>query len=289
MKSYSTPKKIAVINDIAGYGRCSLTVALPVISAMKVQACPVPTSYFSNHMGFSSYFSKDLSEYLNDYLLQWESLNLLFDGIYCGYLSDSKQITILTSFLQFQKSRTSHECKILIDPVMGDRGKPYKSVTPGFCEEMKNFLKHADILTPNLTEACILTDTPYKPIMQEYELLQIAKRLEEIGAKKIVITGIYCDHSNTKSKLLKNGIGNYIYESESSHILIYGEVCGNSRPGTGDLFASILSADAILDVDFTTSVKKAADFVRICTKASHNLNIPVEQGVCFENFLQLLT
>ncbi len=279
---YSIPKKLAVINDIAGYGRCSLTVAIPIISAKKVQACPVPTSYFSNHMGFSSYFSLDLSDSLKDYLYQWENLNLLFDGIYCGFLNSCEQITILTSFIQFQKNHTKNQCKIIIDPVMGDHGTIYKSITSQFCNSMKSFIHHADILTPNLTEACILTDTDYISNPTEKELYSIANKLHQMGAGKIVITGIPTVLSNKNV----NGIANYIFENESKTQFIKGEICGESRPGTGDIFASMVAADSVNSVDFSESVLKAADFVRLCTKISHELNIPIEQGVCFENVLE---
>lgn len=281
---YTIPKKLAVINDIAGYGRCSLTVALPIISAMKVQACPVPTSYFSNHMGFSSYFSKDLSDNLNDYLLQWEKLNLLFNGIYCGYLNSIEQMKIITSFILFQKKSTENNCKVIIDPVMGDHGTPYKSITSLFCDSMKYFIKYADILTPNLTEACILTDTSYILHPTEEELFSIANKLQMMGAGKIVITGIPTFLSDTNL----NGIANYIFESETVNQLIKGEICGENRPGTGDLFASIVASDSVNSMNFLESVKRAADFVRLCTKVSHELNIPAEQGVCFENFLSKL-
>ena len=281
---YTIPKKLAVINDIAGYGRCSLTVALPIISALKVQAWPVPTSYFSNHMGFSSYFSKDLSDSLNEYLLQWEKLNLLFNGIYCGYLNSIEQMKIITSFILFQKKRTENNCKVIIDPVMGDHGIPYKSITSLFCDSMKSFIKYADILTPNLTEACILTDTPYILHPTEEELFSVANKLQMMGARKIVITGIPTFLSDTNL----NGIANYIYESETVNHLIKGEICGESRPGTGDLFASIVASDSVNSMNFLESVKRAADFVRLCTRVSHELNIPAEQGVCFENFMSML-
>ena len=281
---YTIPKKLAVINDIAGYGRCSLSVALPVISAMKVQACPVPTSYFSNHMGFPSYFSKDLSDSLNEYLLQWENLNLLFDGIYCGYLNSLAQMKIITSFILFQKKSTESNCKVIIDPVMGDHGTPYKSITSLFCDSMKSFIKYADILTPNLTEACILTDTPYLLHPSEEELFSVASKLQKMGAGKVVITGIPTFLSDTN----RNGIANYIYESETVCHLLKGEICGESRPGTGDLFASIVASDSVNSMNFSESVKKASDFVRLCTRVSHELNIPTAQGVCFENFISQL-
>lgn len=277
------PPKLAVINDIAGYGRCALSVAIPIISAMKVQACPVPTSCFSNHMGFPAYFAKDLSDSLTDYLALWDALGLTFDGIYCGYLNDQKQAEIFAEFMHNQKKQTTNQCKIIIDPIMGDHGVPYKSVTQDYCNMMKKFIAGADILTPNLTEACMLTDTPYHTRFSQEELCTLASKLKEQGIEKIVITGI--PNTSTSDNAM---IGNFIYENESSYHLLQNEVCGKSRPGTGDMFASIISASAVQGKDFTSSVKKAADFISLCIKASHTLQMPVEQGVCFELFLDKL-
>lgn len=283
MEPLSIPQKLAVINDISGYGRCSLTVALPVISALKVQACPVPTSYFSNHMGFSSFFSKDLSEYLPDYFAQWEKMSLSFDGIYCGYLNTISQTTIVNEFIKYERTAVKKKCTVIIDPVMGDHGVVYKNVTPQFCDAMKTFIAEADIITPNLTEACILTNTHFKDKIKETELIVLSQKLQLLGAKKVVITGI----------LLKNvygeyELGNFVYENSSSYTLIQRKVCGKNRPGTGDLFASIVSAETVKGADFIPSVEKAVDFIALCIKASEVLNIPVEHGVCFENFIKEL-
>lgn len=277
MNTYTIPPKLAIINDLSGYGRCSLTVALPVVSAMKVQGCPVPTSFFSNHMGYPVYYSHDFSPEIPEYLQKWEELHLSFDGIYCGYLNSQEQIMLIENFILHQKSKNP-SCMVLIDPVMGDHGSLYHSVTPDFLEEMKHLISHGDIITPNLTEACLLTDTPYTDSPDEQFLFTLAKKLHVSGAAKIVITGI---PGNKR-------VANYIYESPGSHMLSSQPLTGESRPGTGDLFASILAADAVNHYDFVQSVQKAAQFVSHCTGASHDLNIPINDGVCFENFLTLL-
>lgn len=277
MNTYTIPPKLAIVNDLSGYGRCSLTVALPVISAMKVQGCPLPTSFFSNHMGYPVYFSKDFSNDIPAYLEKWEELSLSFDGIYCGYLNSEKQILLMQTFIQHQKEKNP-DCVVLIDPVMGDHGSFYHSVTPAFLAGMKEFISLGDIITPNLTEACLLTDTPYTPASDKSFLSLLAGRLHQTGVGKIVITGIPGNGS----------IANYIYESPDSTRLESQPITGESRPGTGDLFASIVAADAVNHTDFMQSIQKAASFVSTCTEASHDLGIPINDGVCFENFLSLL-
>ena len=278
MQLMKIPPKLAIINDISGYGHCSLTVALPVVSAMSVQGCPVPTSYFSNHMGYPVYFSKDLTEYLPEYFSKWKELEIAFDGIYCGFLSSVKQIAVIRDFIRKQKAKNP-SCKVIVDPVMGDHGKIYRSVTETFCEEMKQMIAEADMITPNVTEACILTGKSFSEEMEEKEYRDMAFRLQDMGSEKIVITGIRKG----------NSVLNLICESKDSCEIIQNEIAGESRPGTGDLFSSIIAADAVKDKDFKESVKRAADFVAMCTKVSHDLNMPIQDGVCFENFLNTLT
>ena len=185
--SHNNQKKIAVINDFSGFGRCSIAVSLPIISAMKIQCCPVPTSIFSNHTGFDSYFFEDYTDKMRPYIAEWRKLDLHFNGICTGFLGSEAQIGIVGDFLQeFGGEGTI----VLIDPVMGDYGKPYPTYTMEMCLEMKKLVHYADILTPNLTEACILTDTPYKEKWRVAEIEQMAEVLSRMGPGKVVITGI---------------------------------------------------------------------------------------------------
>ena len=145
-----------MINDIAGYGRCSTTVSLPIISAMGVQVCPVPTSVFSNHTGFPVHFMHDCTPILPQYLEKWQELELTFDGIYCGFLGSVEQIGIVRDFLvsqiEIQESKAlSARPAVILDPVMGDHGKAYRTVTPEHCAQMKELLSLADIITPIIT------------------------------------------------------------------------------------------------------------------------------------------
>jgi len=180
-------KKIAVINDFCGFGRCSLAVSIPIISAMKIQCCPLPTSIFSNHTGFDSFYFTDFTEHMNAYAAEWEKLELKFNGILTGFLGSPEQIEIVTRFLEhFKKEGTI----TVIDPVMGDNGSLYPTYSPLLARKMRTLAAKADILTPNLTEACILTDTPYRADVTERELLNICERLGEMGPEKIVISGL---------------------------------------------------------------------------------------------------
>ena len=270
------PKKIAMINDIAGYGRCSATESIPIISAMKVQVCPVPTSLFSNHTGFPVHFMHDCTPYLRDYLAKWKELGFRFDGIYCGFLGSAEQIGIVQEFLAGWP-----DVPFILDPVMGDHGKAYRTVTPEHCEGLKFLLSRAAIITPNITEACLLTDTPYRESgWKRDELCLLARQLHAMGPDKVVITGLrenedYINFISERTDWLTT-------EVNRTHS------AGHSWHGTGDIFASIIAADAVNGVPFGESVEKAASFVRTCISASIRLGIPEQEGVCFENFLALL-
>lgn len=302
MKFFMKLPKLAVINDLTGFGHCSLAVAIPIISVMGVQACPVPTGIFSNHMAFPEWHYTDFTPEMSSYLSVWERLSLSFDGISCGFLGNEALIPALSGFFKHQKE-TYGTC-ILLDPVMGDHGKAYSSVTPSYQKALTGLCSLADILTPNLTEACFLTGTAYpeelltalsglsavssallsgqsdasgrlQPLLSL--LAGMAAKLHSMGIGKVVITGIK----------IGNFFGNYVSVSGSGELL-FSPAGGPSRPGTGDIFAAILSADAVKDVPFTDSVKKAAEFVRICTEGSAALNIPIVEGVCLEQYLSLL-
>ena len=283
--SCKIPPKVAAVNSFAGYGRCSTTEVLPILSVMGVQACPVPTSVFSNHTGFPSFFCQDFTEQMPGYLEQWKQLNLVFDGIFCGFLGKKEQIPIVSSFIKDQKKNGSPT--VLIDPVMGDRGKAYRTITKEHCLNLKELVKLANIITPNITEACLLTNTPWKEQgWGDAELQDVCQKLHALGPDRVVITGL------PLSSEKEEGFLNFLSCSEDGEL--HFSRCempsaGQSRHGTGDIFAAILAADAVKGVDFNTSVQKAALFVADCIRLSDRLGIPEPEGVCFENLLgQLL-
>lgn len=269
-------KKIAVINDFSGFGRCSIAVSLPIISAMKIQCCALPTAIFSNHTGYDDYFFDDYTDKMQIYYSKWKKLGLEFDGIYTGFLGSVRQIEIAEDFIkQFADKNTV----IIIDPVMADDGVTYASFDDEMCRRIKKLVPYADILTPNITEACILADIPYrKNLSDEKSLLEISHRLYSAGCKNIIITGIN-DGEN---------IGNFVYSGENNYCLIKNKITGQQRAGTGDVFASIIAADAVNGVGLQKSVQKAADFVGKAVMLSDEMNIPSQDGVCFEEILGLL-
>ena len=185
--SHNRQKKIAVINDFCGFGRCSIAASLPIISALKIQCCPLPTSIFSNHTGFESFYYTDYTEHMVRYMQEWEKLDLQFHGILTGFLGSPDQILIVKSFLERFKTESNIT---VIDPVMGDYGRLYPTYSPRLAEQMCSLVPYADILTPNLTEACILTETAYDPDMDEARLETLCQKLSAMGPKKVEISGL---------------------------------------------------------------------------------------------------
>lgn len=269
-------KKIAAINDLSGYGRCALTVSLPVISHMRIQCCPVPTSILSNHTGYEEYFFDDYSDRLPEYIGMWKKLDLKFDGIMSGFLGSEQQIQMVEEFIrEFREPLT----KVVIDPVMGDHGKIADTYTEEMCFQMRRLISLADIITPNLTECCKLTDTPYRERgWKGTELYDMARKLNDMGPDQIVITGI------PQGEM----IANYVYEKGQEPHFIKIHRVGEERCGTGDLFAAIVAADAVNRVPFQQSVKKASAFVKKSLQKSAEMNIGKRNGVCFEEILHTL-
>lgn len=265
-------KKIALINDLSGFGRCSLTVSLPVISALKLECAVLPTCILSNHTAYPSYYMKDCTEDMDPWMDEWKKLGLSFDGIYTGFLGSARQIENVTRFLNlFREDRTV----VIVDPVMGDNGRIYPTYTDEMCDGMTDLVRQADIITPNLTEACRLLNREYSDSFTSEQLEEIGWQLIDLGPSKAVITGIPVD----------DRILDLVFEKGHRMRVNFSEKISPARHGTGDVFASIVAAEAVKKEDFEKSVRKASEFVRKCLKVSNELNVPPEEGVAFEELL----
>ena len=271
-------RKIAIINDLSGYGRCSTSVILPIVSHLGVQGCALPTAIFSNHTGFPSFFCKDFTSYMPAFIEEWKKLDLQFDGIMTGFLGSVKQIKIVEDFFQeFATTRT----KVLVDPVMGDNGRIYPTYTEQLCREMRRLIAYADIITPNLTEACFLTNTRYHASgWRRKELEALSQKLLFMGAKKVVITGI---------QMGEGSIGNVIATADAPEPIYQRQLLvDQTRSGTGDVFAAVLAADAVNGVDFKRSCERSSRFVRQCLLETVKTETAYNTGLDFEALLDRL-
>ena len=237
--------RLAMINDIAGFGRCSTTVSLPVISVMKVQVCPVPTSVLSNHLGFPLCHFDDYTSHMRDYIKVWNELGLTFDGLYCGFLGNEEQIDIVRGFVEMFRPPL-----FLLDPVMGDHGRAYSSITETHVQKMKELLPLADIITPNLAEAEVLTGMK---ITTREEMEKAAKVLSDKlpSTVGIVIKGGHLD--DTADDLL--------YVGGENHWINGKRIDNPNTHGTGCTFSSAIACNLALTSDKVQAVTNAKEYL----------------------------
>lgn len=284
-------KKIAVLNDLSGMGKCSLTAAIPVISVMGIQACPLPTAVLSAQTGFPSYYCDDYTDRMDAIMEEWKKMDFYPDGIYTGFLADARQADKAVEFIeQFAKEDT----KILIDPVMGDNGEEYPIYTEALCEKMRFLVRRATVITPNLTEALLLLYGAQRAhvlwkelsLMDEERLLKFTestgKELSKEFDTEVVITGIDLpareNHQEIGNLICQDGVQTWVSTVKE----------GGSYSGTGDLFASVLSAGMVKGMDTVDSVRKAVKFL---SKGIHDAVLEGtdrNEGVCFERYLSEL-
>lgn len=225
----SKQKRVLAVHDISCIGKCSLTVALPIISAGGAECCVIPTAVLSTHTGgFENFTFRDLTEDILPIVNHWKTLDFKFDGIYTGYLGSFEQVEIVGKVIDELKSENT---LVVVDPVMADNGSLYKNFDESFPREMVKICSKADVIIPNITEACLLTNTPYKegPYDKEYIALLIEK-LKKICDKKIVLTGVYFDEENLGCACFENGNISYCFAQRQEGMF----------HGTGDVFGSVL-------------------------------------------------
>ena len=272
---HNVQKKIALVSDMTGFGRCAAAVQIPVISMLKVQCCLLPTSILSNHTAFPEQFIEDLTPSMQAYIDNWKKLGLEFEGISTGFLGSAAQAEIIRGFIRdFRTDRT----RVIVDPVMGDHGRTYRTCTPDLCSRMEQLVSMADIVLPNVTEACILTGTAYQESFRIAELETMAHRISAAGPSGVVITGIPQG----------SYIANLCFEKDKGVQIIRSKRIGVSRFGTGDIFSAIVSAGAVNGEALGASVRKAASFIRKCLIRSDEMGIALTDGVCFEEVLREL-
>lgn len=275
-----TTPRVAAIHDMSGFGRCSLTVAIPVLSAMGVQCCPLPTAFLSTHTGgFTGFTFLDMTEEMPKVAAHWQELDLRFHAIYSGFLASERQIGIVSDFIRtFRRSDTL----VVIDPVMGDDGKAYQTYTSALCSGMAHLAELADVITPNLTEAAFLLGRPYDQLPQEEAGLQeLVRELGLHGRRSVVLTGVSLSPGKT---------GAMCFDAKTSRTeTVQVDMIAHPLLGTGDIFASVLTGALVRGDTLFSAAAQAADFVRACAVHTAAQNLPLREGVDFEPMLGLLT
>lgn len=280
-------KKIAVVNDLSSFGRCSLVAAISVLSAMGVQACPLPTAILSAQTGYPDYFCEDYTSRIKHFSSHWQKMQQHFDGIYIGFMTGEAQFDAIFSFLDRFHSPSTF---LLVDPVMGDDGKLYPIFTPKLLKQMKQLALRAQILTPNLTEFCLLTDLDYQRVIECSRLEEKLKLITDSGAKlcqkgpqQVIITGI--------SNIGSDGhpyVGNLHIVGSESHFYNF-PLRGCSYSGTGDLFASAIAAGFSRGIPAETLIPQIGRFLLASLEDAIQQKIPQNDGVYYEAHLSMLT
>lgn len=267
--------RVAAVHDICGYGNCSLGIAMPVLSAAGIDVCPVPTAVFSSHTKYTSFSFLDTSPELDDFLAAWRAIRVALDGVYSGFLGSSLQVERIRELYE-----TYPEALRILDPVMGDAGEIYATYTDELCRAMGGLTEGADLLTPNLTEAAILTGRKYQgqdPDDEEVRLL--LRRLVQSGAKHIVLKGVVRGQK----------IYNYIAGRDCETLALGSELLPFNLHGTGDLYCSCLTAALYAGKDLAYAVDFAADIVRRAMLTSRLQPDYDQRGVSFEREIRAIS
>ncbi|MGX9134346.1 pyridoxamine kinase [Rummeliibacillus sp. JY-2-4R] len=280
-------KKVAVIQDLSSFGKCSLTAAIPVLSVMGVQACPLPTAILSAQTGYSSFFCEDFTDKMHYFEDEWTKMNVSFDGIYTGFVTGREQINNIFRFLETFKS---DKTRLLVDPVMGDMGEAYKLFTEELLMRMRELVKCANVITPNVTECCLLTGLSYEKLHSYTNEKDFLQTIEEAGntlqqetGAQVIITGVNPPNENSNERY----IGNMYLDGNRTfyNAMPYN---GQSYSGTGDLFASVIMGGMMRGEDLEESVQLAEKFLNKAIQDSSMEEIPKVEGVNFEKYLGML-
>ena len=273
-------KRIAAVSDLSGFGRCALTVSLPVLSAMGFQVCPVPTAVLSAHTGYPNPHIRDFTEDMEAYLAHWAQLGLVFACGYTGFLGNQRQAAILEPFLTRLKEQGAMR---LVDPAMADHGKLYSSCAPDLIPAMARLVSLASVATPNLTELCLLTGENYDAVVADPACLtrveEMARRLMADGCAALVVTGV------AQGDRIENCV---LSSADAPAVWVGGHRVEQNFAGTGDLFASVLCGWLLRGAALVDAVEKTTAFVCEATAATATMHVNGQDGIAFEPFLHTL-
>ena len=267
-------KRILTVQDISCVGRCSLTVALPIISAAGVEAGVLPTAVLSTHTAFPKFTFCDLTGEIEKISETFAELDIDFDAVYTGYLGSFRQLELVSQMIDRHKT---DKCLVLIDPAMADNGKLYKGFTNDFARAMAQLSGKADLVIPNLTEACFMLDIPYNEEYDEQYIRDVLKKLTDIGAKRAALTGISFESDK---------LGVYCYDSTTdTYFSYYNEKLPVAYHGTGDIFASATLGAIMRGHSVESALKVAVDFTLECIRLTMADENRRTYGVNFEEAL----
>lgn len=272
-------KRIAAIHDLCGVGKAALTNVIPVLATLGVEVCPIPTVILTTHTGgFGIPNIVKLDGYISKAFKHYTDIKINFDSIFIGYLGSVSNVDDTVISLE---SINRDESLVVFDPIFADNGKYYSNFDINYSENLKRLIKYSQVITPNFTEACILTGEEIISEVSEKELLRISRKLHNMGCTNVIITSVPII-DNTK-------IATSIYNGNNDCIeLIIRDRLEKSYPGTGDIFTSVLIGMIIKGNTLNESVKKSCEFVELCIKESSKYDYPVKEGILLEAVIKKL-
>ena len=272
-------KRVAAIHDLSGFGRASLTVVTPILSSMGIQVCPLPTAVLSTHSHYKNFHFVDLTDHLQPIIDHWKQLDLSFHGIYSGFLGSHRQIAIVEQFINdFRKPNTL----VVVDPVLGDNGRIYTPLNQQVVVEMRRLIFSADIITPNITELCLLLDIPYKNSFTIDEIKQGILTLAGKGPRIVIVTSVpEPERPNYSSVIAYSSFDKRFWKVTCNYLPA-------SFPGTGDTFSSVITGSLLQGDSLPIALDRAVQFASMGVRATFGYSYNPAEGILLERILPAL-
>lgn len=272
-------KRLAAIHDLSGVGRVSLTSVIPILSAMGIQVCPLPTAVLSSHTQFPDFYKVDLTQHLRPMIDHWKALDLKFDAIYSGYLGSPEQVDIVAYMIdRFRQTRQL----IVVDPVLGDNGQTYASLGPAMIAGMQKLIGVANVITPNLTEAAFLLNETYREDLSTDEIKNWLVRLSDQGPETVIITSVPELHITNTTSVMAFEKKNGRFWKVSCHYL------PANYPGTGDSFTSVFTGALLQGDSLPIALDRAVQFISYGVRATFGHEYDIREGIMLERILKNL-
>ena len=271
--------RIAAIHDLSGFGRTSLTMVIPILSTMGVQVCPLPTAVLSTHSQIPDYHFVDLTGHMPAMIEHWKHLDLGFDAIYSGFLGSHRQVAIVTEFIEYFRRP---EQLVVVDPVLGDDGSMYGPLSPDMVSEMRSLISHADVITPNMTEAALLLGAAYDSRADIAKIKDWAVQLTAKGPEIVIITSVPEFEKGRKTSVVAYN---------SRHKRFWKVLCDYlpaNYPGTGDAFASVVVGSLLQGDSLPIALDRAVQFISLGVRATFGHTYDTKQGILLERVLDNL-
>lgn len=274
---HSVIQRVAAIHDLSGFGGGSLSAVIPILSTMGIQVCSLPTAILSTHTGgFTDFHFRDLTKDMRHIIAHWQSLSLPFAGIYSGFLGSHEQVGIVQDFITHFKKETT---LVVVDPVLGDDGQLYDTMEHSMIDGMRDLISHADVITPNITEAeFLLNKTPLTAKAAPQKIKQWAKNLAALGPRWVIITSVPAELSGGTSVVAYDRNFDRYWKVACPYI----PAC---YPGTGDIFTSVITGSLLQGDSLPLSLDRAVQFVSMAIRTTFGHNFPEREGVLVERVL----